>query len=101
MNVLPPIGSTLRHAVLAINQLIQGRGNAASEVTLTAGAATTIVESEIYNAGAKVFLFPKTASAAAEVTTTYAEVTEAGTVTITHANNATTDRTFNMLVQGG
>lgn len=101
MNVLPPAGGTLRAAIQAINQLIVGRSNAVSEVTLTAGATTTTITGDTINANARPFLFPKTANAAAALATTYAVTTAAGTVTITHANNAQTDRTFHVLIIGG
>lgn len=88
-------------AVQAINQLIQGRSNAVSEVTLTAGATTTTVTGENINENSRPFLFPKTANAAAALATTYAVTTSAGVVTVTHANNAQTDRTFHVLIIGG
>ena len=45
---------------------------------------------------AQVFLFPKTAHAAAELAAggCYVSAVAAGTFTLTHANNAQTDRTF-------
>jgi len=101
VNILPPAGSNLRQAITAINQLAAGRSNAVYTVTLTAGATTTLVEGENINANAVPLLFPATANAAAAVATTYAVTTAAGVVTITHANNAQTDRTFNVLVIGG
>ncbi len=101
MNILPPAGSTLRAAVSAINQLAAGRSNAVYSVTLTPGATTTLVEGENINANARPFLTPATANAAAALATTYAVTTAAGVVTITHANNAQTDRTFHVLVIGG
>lgn len=101
MKRLPPVGATLRDTVFAINQLIDGRSNAVFSVTLTLSDTTTTVESEIINANAIPLLFPATAAAAAEVATTYATVTSAGVVTVTHASNATAGRTFHLLVIGG
>ena len=101
MNVLPPAGTSLRLAIQAINQLIAGRSNAAYEVTLTPGATTTTVTGENINANARPVLQAMTANAAAAVATTYAVTTAAGVVTITHDNNAQTDRTFHVLIIGG
>ena len=101
MNVLPPASTSLRLAIQAINQLIAGRSNAAYEVTLTPGATTTTLTSENINANSRPVLTAKTANAAAALATTYAVTTSAGVVTITHANNAQTDRTFHVLIIGG
>jgi len=101
VNVLPPASTSLRLAIQAINQLIAGRSNAAYEVTLTPGATTTTLTSENINANSRPVLTAKTANAAAALATTYAVTTSAGVVTITHANNAQTDRTFHVLIIGG
>lgn len=103
MRELPPAGERIRDIVFAINELIRGRSNAVSQVTLTPSAGSTIVSSPNFNENAEVILFPKTAAAAAELGngTVYAAVTATGTVTITHANNATANRTFGLLVVGG
>ena len=101
MRVLPPIGSTLRDTIDAINQLIVGRSNAVFSVTATLSADTTLIESDIINANSVPLLFPATAAAAAEVATTYAVTTSAGVVTVHHANNATAGRTWHVLIIGG
>ena len=109
MKILPPIGPTIRDLIIAINQLITGRSNAVATVTLTASATTTTITSEQnpnINENAQVFLCPKTASAAAEwgAGTIYASVSRiagVNTVTITHANDPGTDRTFAYAVLGG
>lgn len=102
MRELPPSGAaTPRDRDFAINQLIQGRSNAVTTVTLRPGFTTTIVNSDTININAGVFLFPRTANAASALATTYAQVTAAGVATITHANAATADRTFSMLIIGG
>jgi hypothetical protein len=41
-----------------------------------------------------VLLMPKTANAAAALASTYVTATAPGTFTLTHANTASTDRTF-------
>ena len=104
MKVLPPAGTPLRQAVMAINQLMEGRSNATGTVTLTAGATSTTYVVDTVNENAQVFLFPKTANAAAALATTYAAISRiagVNTVTVSHANTGTTDRTFALLVLGG
>lgn len=104
MKVLPPAGSTLREAVTAINELARGRSNAVDTVTLTAGATSTTYTGPNVNENGQVFLFPTTANAAAALATTYASISRiagVNTVTITHANAVSTDRTFAIAVLGG
>lgn len=90
----------LWRVVQAVIQLIQGRSNAVGTVTLRNGQTTTTVTKLIDPAainvalGSKVFLEPETANAAAARATTYISAVGQGTFTITHANAATTDRTF-------
>lgn len=101
MREIPPQGDTPRNIFALINELIRGRSNAVGTVTLTANVTTTTVTKSTINSSAQVFLSPKTVNAAAAVATTYISAIGAGTFTITHANAATTDRTFGYLVNGG
>lgn len=84
----------------AITQLAQGRSNAVGEVTLTAGATTTVVDKSVSVAavnvalGSQVFLTPRTANAAGALPTTWISAVDQGTFTITHANMASVDRTY-------
>lgn len=82
--------------VLAIQQLAAGRSNAVGSVTLTAGAATTTVTDRNCAAGTAPILVPTTANAAAEIGngTMYVSAVTNGSFTLTHANSATTGRTF-------
>jgi hypothetical protein len=93
----------------AIRQLQEGRDNASGQVTLTPNASSTIVTSPNCSAHttpvgvaipSSVLMFPQTAHAAAEVTTTYA-VAGKGVFTVFHANNAIADRTFYWRISGG
>lgn len=102
MKVLPNTGATDRQRDQAINELIMGRSNAVGAVTLTAGATTTTVARSTISKDAVVMLFPMTANAAAALATTYATTSvSGGSFTITHANNAQTDRNFQYVVLGG
>lgn len=88
----------------AIRDLFEGRSNAVGSVTLTASTASTVVTARNCGADSKVFLFPRTANAAAELGAGTAYITaaniERGQFTITHANNAQVDRTFSWVAIG-
>lgn len=79
---------------IAIQQLYAGRTNGAGAVTLAPGAATTTVSAPNCAAQCAVLLFPKTANAAAALATTFINSVGKQSFTISHANNAQTDRSF-------
>lgn len=91
-----------RQLAAAAALAMQGKINAVVTFTLTANAGSTVLTDPRLTASAAVVLDPMTANAAAALATTYA--TEAnrnkGTWTLTHANTATTDRTFRALLIG-
>jgi len=108
MKELPSQGATNpRDVASAINQLIRGRSNAVILVTLTAGVTSTVVTAATalnLNESAYAFPCPLTANAAAAMATTYAVITRVSgqlRLTVTHANAATTDRSFAYLICGG
>lgn len=105
MRELHPAETAVRTLVFAINQLIRGRANSVGSVTLTENTTTTTVtpSESLMNESAKVFFTPRTANAAAEWGngTMYVSAITRTTFTITHANNAQTDRTFDYDVRGG
>jgi hypothetical protein len=80
----------------SINNMIKGRTENVSRVTLTANAASTTVNNSNISENSEILLSPKTANAAAALATTYIpEVTILnGSFVIQHANNAQTDKTF-------
>jgi hypothetical protein len=82
--------------VLAVQQLAAGRSNATGTVTLATGASTTVVTDKNCAAGSTPLLTPTTANAAAEIGngTLYVAAIANGSFTVTHANSATTGRTF-------
>lgn len=104
MRALQPHETVVRTIVFAINQLIAGRSNSTGSVTLTAGATTTTVTPAAnMNSAAKIFLTPTTANAAAEQGsgTLYVSAVTSTSFTLTHANSAQTDRTFDYDIRGG
>src|SRR3974390_1778656 len=100
--VLAPEEKSQRKINTAINQLAQGRSNAVGRVTLVANAGTTTVAAENCGAGRVVLLSPLTAHAAAELGngTIFVSAVSAGAFTLTHANNAQTDRVFGYVCLG-
>lgn len=89
---------------LSLQQLGAGRSNAVGTVTLTTGAATTVVTTlpGLCSTGSTPILTPTTANAAAEVGngTMYISAVGLNTFTVTHANSATTGRTFLWAILG-
>ncbi len=83
-----------------INLLINGRSNAVGDVTLTANAASTTLTDARIGLDSHIGLMPTTSNAAAALATTYVSSRGKGTATITHANNAQTDKTFRYSIQG-
>ncbi|WP_431014560.1 hypothetical protein [Bradyrhizobium pachyrhizi] len=84
----------LSQYALSLQQLASGRSNATGSVTLAAGAASTVVSAINCGPGSAVFLFPRTANAAAALSGTFVGTVSKQSFTISHANNAQTDRTF-------
>ena len=99
---LSPSETQLYTIVNAVRQLMQGRSNAAGSVTLAPSAAATTVTAPNCAPGAQVFLFPRTAQAAAELAAggCFVSAVTSGAFTVTHANNPQTDRTFSYVCLG-
>ncbi|HYW61213.1 MAG TPA: hypothetical protein VE909_11845 [Xanthobacteraceae bacterium] len=100
--VLPPDESDRHKINTAINQLAQGRSNAVGTLTLVANVAITVVAAANCGAGSVVLLSPLTAHAAAELGngTVFVSAVANGSFTLTHANNAQTDRVFGFVAIG-
>ncbi len=88
--------------VQAIRDLFAGRSNAVGTIELTANSATTDVTAINCGADSRVFLFPSSAAAATELGAggMYVSSVSSGAFTITHANSATTGRTFYWVALG-
>jgi hypothetical protein len=99
VRVLPPKGASERDRNFAIGELIKGRNNGGGQVTLTANVTTTTITNPNISADAGVFFTPITANAKTEGIPR--GVVSAGQVVITHANAASTDRTYYYTVLGG
>lgn len=92
----------LTKLILSLQELAAGRSNATGTVTLTTSTATTVVVNANCAEASTPILTPTTANASAEVGngTIYISVVANGSFTITHANSATTVRTFLYAIQG-
>lgn len=88
--------------VQAIRDLFHGRSNAVGNVTLDASVASTTFNVRNCGSGSKIALTPTTANASAEMAAGgfYVSAVAKGSFTVTHANNAQTDRTFQYAIQG-
>ena len=84
----------------AINSILRGKTDNTGTVTLTASQTTTVVKDFNASVNSHISLTPLTANAAAALGTTYISTRDTETFTITHANNAQTDRDFTYTVTG-
>lgn len=91
-----------RSVSTAIKGLAAGKSHAGGEVTLTASSATTVVTDSRISSDSVITFMPITANAAAEIGAggMYVSLRAGGTFTITHANNAQTDRDFEYAING-
>lgn len=87
---------------LSLQQFAAGRSNAIGSFTLAISAATTTVMDINCASGSTVIPVPTTANAATEAGngTMYLSAVANGSFTFTHANSATTGRTFKYAIYG-
>ena len=98
---LPSIGSDDPRAIaLAVRQIAAGKINSTGTVTLAASTTTTQVNDERAGGDSVILLMPRTANAATAISSTYVSARTKQSFTLTHANNAQTDRTFGYVVLG-
>lgn len=97
-----PQGADLRRVVEVVQRLLQGKFNAVTTLTLTANVGTTTLTDARIGGESHLALTPLTANASAEVGagTIYVSARAKGSATITHANNAQTDRSYSVLIIG-
>lgn len=100
----PDAGNWLRSLWEWVDQIRQGKMDCVTEITLTANAATTTFADKRLSPQSVVTFDPRTANAATELygATMYVLTANRGSQswTITHANNAQTDRTFSVSIIG-
>lgn len=98
---LLPEEKDIRRIVQAAREAIEGRHHAFGEVILTPSAALTVVTHPNCGLDSVVLLSPRTANAAAAIPTTWISAVDRGSFTISHANNAQVDRTFDYTCGAG
>lgn len=90
----------LRKVAEVLNNALLGRTNNTGKVTLAASTTTTTITDKRIGAGTKITLSPTTANAATATANAYVSSVGKETATLTHANNAETDRTFGYVLNG-
>jgi hypothetical protein len=100
----PNHAEMLRKLDKKIDGIMQGKTNNTGTVTLTANATTTTITFAAGRLGQStvMLLSPTTANAAAALTNVYvsARNVASNTLTLTHSNTATLDRTFSYVLIG-
>lgn len=101
---IPPkfksLDEAYRRIANAINAHDNGKTSNTGSFTVTANQATTQVTDVRASVDSVIVFSPTTANAAAEVATMYVSTKANGSFTVTHANNAQTDRDFDYTVTG-
>ena len=98
--MLPNEKEHRRQMAQAINNQLGGKLNAVTQITLTPSSTTTTLTDARIGAYTAIVLVPLTADAAAALSGLYVSSQTNGTATLTHANTASVDRTFNVLLIG-
>ena len=90
-----------RGLIAASTQLaMAGKTNNVDSITLAAGAASTTFSNSRIGYNSAVLLMPTTANAAGALAALYIDTFLNGSCVIHHANTATTDRTFKVVIVG-
>ena len=99
---LPQDGASQRQVAEVVNRALDGGINATGSVTLAVSAASTVVTDKRLSATSYFGLMPTTANAASEVGngTIYVSAQGKQTLTLTHANNSQSDRTYRYVILG-
>jgi hypothetical protein len=99
---LPDHSEWIKRAARMLNNLLIGKMNVSDLVTLRENETTTTIQDSRLGVETAVLLVPTTANAAGALATTSVSETGRvnGSVVITHANAATTDRTFRFVLIG-
>lgn len=98
MTIQVLLGDT--QAERTINEMLRGRANNVGEVTLTENATSTTIDDIRIRLTMTAVLIPRTANAAAAMTNVYISAVADGSITLTHSNTATVDRTFDYILHG-
>lgn len=104
VNLMRPVeeadGTFFSRLFDSIENLLKGRSRNAGTLTLTANVTSTTVTNVLFESTQVPVLVPMTSNAAAALATTYVSARTKDSFTLTHANAATTDRTFGYIFVG-
>ena len=89
-----------RKLAQGLNAVLDGKINATGTFTFTANSATTALSDARIGPASVILLQPTTANAATAMNTWYVSARATASATLTHSNNAQTDRTFDYVVLG-
>jgi hypothetical protein len=92
--------ATPREIAERVNRLLQGKLNAVTTLTLTANATSTTLTDPRIGGATFIDFMPLTANAAAARASIWISARGIGTATITHANDANVDKTYDVLLIG-
>lgn len=98
MTIQVLLGDT--QAERTINEMLRGRANNVGSVTLTANATSTTISDIRIRLTMTAVLIPRTANAAAAITNVFISAVADGSITLTHSNAASVDRTFDYVLHG-
>lgn len=90
----------LRSLVSVIELISSGKINVTGEITLDANSSSTVFTNQLLGVGSVVNFMPVTANAAAVISSVYISDRANGEFTITHANDANTDKIFRFSIIG-
>lgn len=92
----------MKRVARVVNNLLIGKLNVTSLVTLDANVTSTTITDPRIGVETGIILIPTTLNAAGALATTYIEETNRinGEVVVSHANTATTDRVFRAVYLG-
>lgn len=99
---LPTEADNPREVSQVVNSILDGKLNSTGSFTCTASAATTSVTDFRAGEDSVILLMPTTANAASEqgAGTIFVSTRAKQSFTVTHSNNAQTDRTFDYVIIG-
>ena len=83
-----------------INQILRGKLNVVTTVTLTPGATSTIVSDPRISAFNALIFSPTTASAATALAGLYVSMQVSGSATLHHASSGASDQIFILTILG-
>jgi hypothetical protein len=92
--------TTMRRVIEVVNNILSGKMNVVLPVTLAANAGTTTITDVRISYFSALLFSPLTANAAAALGVIYVSSQKSGSAVVTHANNAQTDKSYNMAILG-